>query len=84
MASTYDRVDLASSNGHKALGMDSPQSCQIGRFSGSDKLARCTCEHKSRAIFVIGLELSLGLIPLALMTPTNPWRYVGINYAKNN
>jgi hypothetical protein len=50
----------------------------------SPKLERCPHDHKSQAIFLVGLELSLGLIPLALMMPTNaPW-YVTINYAKNN
>jgi hypothetical protein len=84
MASTHGGVDLASSNGRKALGMDSPQLCHIGRLHGSDKLERCTCDYKSRAIFLVGLELSLGLIPLASMMPTNALWYVTINHAKNN
>jgi len=45
------------------------QSCRIGRFNGSDKLRRSFRDNKLRAIFIVGLEISLSTDPISSMAP---------------
>ena len=58
-----------SSNGHKALGVDGHPILQDWRILWSDKLRKSSHDHKSWAIFVVGLGLTLGVIHSDLMAP---------------
>ena len=59
------------------------QSCRISRFNGSDKLVtRSARDNKSRVIFIVGIGISLCLIPSTSMASTDTLRYTTINYVK--
>ncbi len=59
MALTHGGVNLASSDGRKALGVDGRPIVPRRQIHGSDKLTRSSRDHESRAIFVVGLGISL-------------------------
>ena len=57
--------------GAKRSAWTAAQSCRIGRSNGSNKLTQSSRDNKSQEIFVVGLGISLCLIPLASMAPAN-------------
>jgi hypothetical protein len=56
---SWQSRSVASSNGHKALGLDGHPIMQHWQIHGSDKLTRSARDNKSQAIFFVGLGVSL-------------------------
>jgi hypothetical protein len=52
--------------GAKRSAWTAAQLCRIGRSNGSDKLTRSAHDNKSRAIFFVGLGISLATDPFGL------------------